>query len=165
MKSTIRISLGAMGLAAVLTVGAAAQSVVYVIPSEADIRGGTGLGGPTVATVTRGTALTVVEASRLRYLVRTPDGKEGYITARQVQEAPPEQKKGLGGLIKDDRDVAEMRTAATNRGLVGDEAKSMAESEGLNPAVVESVQAMEDLAVHISDAEVDRFMLQGGLNP
>ncbi len=154
-----------MALAAFLAFGgsAAAQRTVYVTPSEADIRSGTGFGGPVVATVRKGTALTVVQDSKLRLKVRTSDGTEGWITARQVQDNPPDRGRGLGGLVRDDRDITEMRTAATNRGLVGEEAREMAEAQGVPEDAVEQADTTDNLAASITDAEVEAFIKEGGL--
>jgi len=146
-----------------LTAAAGAQRTVYVTPSEADIRSGTGFGGPVVATVTKGTALQVVSESPLRLKVRTTDGREGWITARQVQSSPPDRGRGLGGLVRDDREITEMRTAATNRGLVSQETRDMAADTGAPEQAVDSITASQDLATSITDVELDSFVKDGGL--
>ncbi len=154
-----------LALAGFLAIGAtaAAQRTVYVTPSEAEIRSGTGLGGPVVATVPKGTPLTVLQESPLRLRVRAAGGAEGWITARQVQNSSPDSGRGLGGLVRDDRDVTEMRTAATNRGLVGEEAREMAAAEGVSQEAVDQADATDDLAESITDAEIDAFAKEGGL--
>jgi hypothetical protein len=143
----------------------AAQGVgtVYVIPQSAVIRDG--LGGKAVANVTQGTPLTVLADDRLQLQVRTPTGQVGYIPKRQVQSAPPAGKdRNLGGLIREDRSAAELRTAASMRGL-SDEAKDLARSEGITEEAIRSVEEFEKFALGITETDVDQFRTQGGLNP
>lgn len=136
---------------------------VYVVPQRVVIRDG--LGGRAVANVTQGTALTVLADDRLQLQVRTPDGEVGYVSKRQVQSAPPATGgRNVGGLIREDRSAQELRTAASMRGL-SDEAKELARTEGITEEAIQSAENFERFALSISDAEVDAFLTQGGLNP
>jgi hypothetical protein len=136
---------------------------VYVVPQSVVIRDG--LGGKSVAKVTQGTPLTVLADDRLQLQVRTPAGEVGYIPKRQVQAAPPATGgRDVGGLIREDRSAQELRTAASMRGL-SEEAKDMARSEGISEEAIVAAESFEKFALSISDAEVDAFLTQGGLNP
>lgn len=153
------------GAFALLAGAASAQGVVYVIPTEATLRSGDGLGGPAVATVRQGTALTVVREDGLRVLVKTSDGKQGWVPKRQVQNAPPDKGRGLGGLVVDDRSVRESRTATANRGLVRQDAQQTALQPGTEAAAIQSVRSMESLAASLTETDIDQFLREGGLNP
>jgi len=144
---------------------ASAQGTVYVKADGTSLREGTSLGGPTVAELRAGTRLTVVEEDRLRLRVRTPDGREGYVTTRQVQTSPPASGgSGLGGLVRDDRSASELRTAASGRGLA-EQARDMARDGEIDQRAVEDAEAMERLSESVSDSDVDSFLRQGGMNP
>lgn len=163
MKSSLRIPLLAvvLGLAAVPLLAA----TVYVSVPDAPLREGTSLGGPTVALLEVGTPLTVVREERLRLLVRTPGGKEGYIASRQVQTAPPDTGgRGLGGLVREDRAVTERRTAVSGRGLA-EAAEKMAATGEVSPAALLAVQKMETNYNALTERDVDAFLREGGLNP
>lgn len=136
---------------------------VYVKTNEAEIRSGTRLTDPIVAKVPRGTALSIVEDGRLRVKVKVPNGQQGYVARTMVQNEPMSSGKGgLGGFVVEDRGPSEMRSAASGRGLM-EAAEKMAESEHIDPAAVESVKRMEQLAASISEADVAAFIKQGGL--
>jgi len=167
-------SLKSLKLAAAFALAAAAAGaqqpntagggpVVYVVPTTAEIRSGDKLGGPVVATVAKGEQLVLLQETPLRWRVRTSRGVEGWITARQASKTAPDTGRGLGGLVRDDRQVAEMRTTATNRGLVSSEAKKMAEQEGISEEAIAQVNAADTLAASIKDADVDAFATEGGL--
>ena len=139
------------------------SGVVYVKTATAEIREGPRLSSATVATVERGAALTVVEGGRIRLKVRTTAGAEGYIARTKVQEeAPDSEEGGLGRFIVEDRGPEEMRSAVSGRGLM-DAAEKMAEDDpSITDEVLQSVIDMEDLAEAITEAEVDRFVREGG---
>ena len=107
-------ALGVLGLA---PGRAAAEEIVYAKTYETELRGGTGFAGPLVATVEQGTALTVLKKTQMRYLVRTPAGKEGWVSKLKISEEPPDKGRGFGGLIRGSDGPDEMRTAASGRGL------------------------------------------------
>jgi hypothetical protein len=145
--------------------GTASQGLgtVYVVPQSVVVRDG--LGGKSVARVTQGTALTVLADDRLQLQVRTPTGEVGYIPKRQVQSAPPATGgRNVGGLIREDRSAQELRTAASMRGL-SEEAKELARTEGISEEAIVATENFEKFALSISEAEVDAFLTQGGLNP
>lgn len=152
--------------AALLAVSVPAlAATVYVKVPDAPLREGTSLGGPTVALLEVGTPLTVLSEQRFRVQVRTPSGKTGYVATRQVQSEPPDTGgRGLGGLVRDDRSLAERRTAASGRGLT-ETTEEMAEMENIDPAAVEAVRTMESFYGAFSEREVDEFLREGGLNP
>lgn len=171
---TMRMLKSWMLAAAVLAAGSAVAQqparavatgpVVYVVPAAAEIRSGDALGGPVVATVKKGEALALLQETALRVRVRTAAGKEGWIAARQVSKTAPDTgNRGLGGIVRDDREVAEMRTTASNRGLVSSETKEMAAQEGLPQEAIDQVNAADALAASIKDADVDAFAAEGGL--
>jgi hypothetical protein len=114
-----RKHVAAWALAACLAAGAAlAQTTLWVKSPEAELRQGAGLSGPVVAKVKQGTQLEVVKAERIRYLVRTAAGQEGWISRQKVTDVNP--AKGAqpgGGLLREDRSAAEMSAATSGRGL------------------------------------------------
>jgi hypothetical protein len=160
-------SASVLALFALTALGAApalAQSgTVYVKTNEAEIRNGTQVSSPVVAKVPRGTALPVLEDGRLRVRVRAPSGAEGYVARTMVQNEPVAgSRTALGGFVVEDRGPSEMRTAASGRGLM-EATEEMAARENLDPALVQSVRRMEQLAAAISESAVDAFIRQGGL--
>lgn len=153
-------------MAIMMPIMAIAQQTVYVKPSEASLRSGSGFGGPVVATVKQGQPLTVLQEERLRLYVRTSTGQEGYIVANQVQTSPPKTSSGggLGGFINDDRELSQMRTQGVNRGLLSEEAKEMANNGEVSEDAVKDLEKTQALTNSISDSDVDSFMKSGGLN-
>ncbi len=136
---------------------------VYVKTNEAEIRDGTRLSSAIVARAKRGAALSVVEDGRLRVKVKTSSGVVGYVARTMVQDAPISGGKGaLGGFVVEDRGPSEMRSAASGRGLM-EAAEQMAISEDVDPKAVESARSMERLALTISEADLEKFVREGGI--
>jgi len=141
-----------------------AQGTVYVKPSTASIRGGSGFGGPVVEEVAQNTPLTVVEDSRLRLLVRTPSGNEGYIVKSQTQAKPVGQSSGgLGGFVNDDRDISQMRTSSVNRGLTA-ENEALVDSGQISQEAVSDLEESQALTDSITETDVENFLRQGNLS-
>lgn len=165
MKSYQKVLLMLVSALA-LPIAAVAQQTVYVKPSEASLRSGSGFGGPVVATVKQGQSLTVLQEERLRLYVRTSTGQEGYIVANQVQTSAPKSSSGggLGGFVNDDRELTQMRTQGVNRGLLSEDAKEMAASGEVSEQAVKDLEDTQKLTNTITDSEVDSFMKSGGLN-
>lgn len=164
MNGSKRAGIIGLTLALMLAGALSAQAAsVYVKTNEAEIRDGTRLSSPIVARASRGAALTVVEDGRLRVKVKTANGVVGYVARTMVQDAPLSGGKGaLGGFVVEDRGPSEMRSAASGRGLM-EAAEKMAENEDIDPKAIESARAMERLALAISEAEVERFVREGGI--
>lgn len=153
---------GIIGCSLLAGTGFAAD--VYVKVPKADVLSGKSYSSSVLATVPKGTRLTVVSKSGVRYAVKLPNGKTGYISRLKVSDKAPDSGGGLGGLggFKDDRGPSERRTAMSGRGL-SEAAKKMAGSKGRHPNAVQWTERMEQLGKSISNAEVDAFRKAGGL--
>lgn len=153
----------AAGVVLLLAAGAAAQSIVYPKAESVEIRQTEAAGAPVVGEAQRGEALRVLSQSRFRFEVMRENGQRGFVPKLQVTDQPPAQgRRGVGGLLADDRSPEEMRTAAAGRGL-SEEAESIARQEGITEEAIAMVRRMEQRAVAITDAQVVAFMREGGL--
>lgn len=140
-----------------------AQQVLYVKTADAELRSQQGSGGSVVATVAQNTPLTVLQQSGLFYQVRTSNGVQGFISKVKVQDAPIKSSGGgLGGLVKDDRQITTMRSQSVNRG-VAPQAQALAESGEISQQAIADFSKTQELTNTIIPSDVDRFLQEGGL--
>ncbi|MEQ8820575.1 MAG: hypothetical protein RLY93_10035 [Sumerlaeia bacterium] len=112
----------------------------------------------TLATVSAGTEFVVVAPGRPFYEVKLTDGRQGLVSYFQIQEDQP-RASGLGGVLRGDRDIAEMRTGSGARGLSA-AAVDLSEDGDATTQAVAAVRAMESTAASISNAQVEAFASQ-----
>ncbi|MDX1971957.1 MAG: SH3 domain-containing protein [Candidatus Sumerlaeia bacterium] len=161
MKDWIKII--AAGLLVASPMMLAAQQTLYVKTTDAELRSQQGSGGTLVAKVPQNTKLTVLRQAGLFYQVRTADGKEGFISKIKVQDSSVGGGGGgLGGLVKDDRQLTTMRSQSVNRGVAPQTQEQV--TAGLLPEQAVAMHTeTEKLANAITTAEVDAFAVAGGL--
>ncbi|MGF1573211.1 MAG: SH3 domain-containing protein [Sumerlaeia bacterium] len=159
MKQRILIPLFALLLPAISW----AQQTIYVKTAEAELRSRQGSGGSVVATVPQNTPLTVLQQQGLFYQVRTSNGAQGFISKVKVQDAPIRSSSGgLGGLVRDDRQITTMRSQSVNRG-VAPQAQTLIDSGEIPESAAKDLSKTQELANEIVAADVQSFMAEGGL--
>lgn len=140
-----------------------AQQTMYVKTADAEIRSQQGTGGTVVAKVPQNEKLTVLQQAGLFYQVKTSTGKQGFISKIKVQDAPIKTSGGgLGGLVKDDRQITTMRSQSVNRG-VAPQAQALVDSGEISEQAVADLSKTQELANTIIPSDVDAFLKEGGL--
>jgi len=133
---------------------------VYAKRANTEIRGGTERTAPVVATVPAGAALTVIQQEGLRYRVRAGN-VEGYVASLNVTDVPPKGGGGRQVVLNDRVGPGERSNVGSIRGL-SPMAEEYAVKNGEEEALRQAKQ-MEQNGEQISEADVDAFLREGGV--
>lgn len=142
--------------------GAALAETVYVRTPSAEIRSGRTALDTLVERVPRGTPLEVLEREGRWLLVKTPQGKEGWVYASRTAPEKPEGSDGvLARLGKGFRgEAAETSASAGARGL-DKVAEEHANRAGVRPADVAAINRMEKFSAQVTERRVEDFLRKG----
>lgn len=147
--------------------GLHAADQVWVSVESASLKADRGISAADVATLSKGTALTVLDYQKRWYRVKTPDGLDGWIYRGKITKTPPEKTdgntgSGLGGLLGDlTGSSIEADTADSSRSIRGlsPEAAEYAKQTGTDAAYQKALDSVLDRK--ISDGEVEAFLKKG----
>ncbi|HSH70751.1 MAG TPA: SH3 domain-containing protein [Deferrisomatales bacterium] len=162
MRHPVSIA-SALVLALLLATAVAAQTTVWVASQGATLKAEKKALSGTVAALTAGTALTVLETDAKWYRVNTPEGKQGWIYRGKVSDTPPAQEQsGSGGLFG----------AVTGSSIEAGAADTSRSIRGLSPETEQyannagSPQQNRDaldrlMALNVTAPELERFLQDG----
>lgn len=141
------------------------EGTVYARRDGSAVRAGAARTSATIGEYNAGTPFAVLAREPGRLQVRTPDGSVGYISPLNVtDEAPRQQRSSRGIFVSDDLGPGERADVTAIRGL-SPVSEQYATDAAIPDEVVAQVRAMEQRGEGITDAEVDRFMDEGGIIP
>lgn len=149
-----------LGLAALAV---AQGETVYAKVDDAKVRSGTEVSAPIVATLNKGTAMTVVEKAGTRLKVTVPGGRQGYISRLHVSDTKPDSGGGmLSGVARSEVQANEAQMVASIRGL-SPAAKDLAQNQGLRDECIRWAELMETRSAQITKSQVEQFLQVEGI--
>jgi uncharacterized protein YgiM (DUF1202 family) len=159
-----RVLLCCAGLLLGLATLAAAQGeTVYAKVDDAKVRSGTEVSAPIVASLKKGTAMTVVEKAGTRLKVTVPGGQQGYISRLHVSDTKPDTGGGmLSGIARSEVQANEAQMVASIRGL-SPAAKDLAQNQGLREDCIRWADVMENRSAQITKSQVEQFLQVEGI--
>ena len=141
-----------------------AQQNLWVTSLEAKLYAEKSAFSPTVATLSRGTQVVLVQATDRWYEVRSSSGQSGWIYRGKVSSTPPEQESSssggdlFGSLGGSGIQAQQADTSRSIRGL-SPETKAYAERQGTPKAQREALDWL--LTYSVSYQEVEEFLKKG----
>ncbi len=166
MKKILKITLFflAMGIAAL----GFAEKTLYVSSSGAALKADRSASADTIAELSSGTLLMVLDFQDRWYKVSTPDEKIGWIYRGKVSETPPgEEMPSTDDLLGDLGDSGILLAAAdTSRSIRGKKQEDGEDGSVSQERLPESEKAFLNalnriLEFYTSDAEVAAFLKEG----
>ncbi len=142
----------------------AGPQYVYANAASVVIRSGVSPTSPIVATAVKGDKLLVMEEAGLRLKVKTASALVGYVVKLNTSTAAPLQNDGgFGGLLRGNRGAGEQSSGGSVRGLRP--LRAPIPTTGTLNLEIPGSDNMRGLAQSITDADVDQFMVAGGVTP
>ncbi|MCC5875673.1 MAG: hypothetical protein JJU11_05580 [Candidatus Sumerlaeia bacterium] len=140
------------------------QVTVYTRRDGTVVRAGTGPRDAVVAELDRGAPLRVINEDRMRYEVRTPNGKTGFIARLNVTDVAP-ATGGTGGMfsVRDDLGAGQRSNVTAIRGL-SPTSEELGGKE-VPTETIESYKKVKDLSARITRDQLDAFAAEGGIDP
>ncbi len=147
-------------------IGSTTAETLYVKRNDAELKESESRSSDSIATLSEGDTLEVIEKSGSRYKVKTADGTEGYISRLHVTDKKPKKGFSLSLPIKESEDLSPEERENMNaiRGL-NPVAEKYAEQNPDLEAAAEQVKEMENLTKEISKEDLEDFMNEGEVYP
>lgn len=138
-------------------------SVVYTDREGVDLAESSRPRADAVATLKKGSKLTIVETRGPRLKVRTEQNLEGWVMRFLVTDSKPKRSLGDVKVVSSgDLDPQERSDISSIRGLKPI-TEEYAEDADVPQKAVEDARMMESFAASITESDVDRFLEEGGI--
>ena len=138
-------------------------SVVYTDREGVDLAESSRPRADAVATLKKGSKLTIVETRGPRLKVRTEQNLEGWVMRFLVTDSKPKRSLGDVKVVSSgDLDPQERSDISSIRGLKPI-TEEYAEDADVPQKAVEDARMMESIAASINERDVDRFLEEGGI--
>ncbi|CAN5383028.1 hypothetical protein BH09SUM1_BH09SUM1_03270 [soil metagenome] len=135
---------------------------VYVKVGSAPLKSGPGFSDPVVTQLKQGDALTVLERAATKVKVKTSGGQTGYVSSLNIATSKPSTAGSKPVILADGTATSERSNTSSIRGLEPI-SKEYAIQKQLPEKAVQDVEAMENLSLSITDADIEAFAQQGGV--
>ncbi|RMH37410.1 MAG: hypothetical protein D6690_03320 [Nitrospirae bacterium] len=153
-----------LGVLLLIGVGQAHAAILYAKKDRVKITADKSPTSRTIAMLSLGDPVEVIQQSGRRYRVKLPDGKTGWVFKFKLSENKPTRRSGgsgLAGLTGQGTVVAqEARAGGSIRGLK-ESTKQYAERKRIDPAHRQAVENMEQFS--LSPDELLAFQREGGI--
>lgn len=137
---------------------------VYANAASVVIRSGVSPTSPIVTTAVKGDKLLVMEEVGLRLKVKTASALVGYVVKLNTSTSAPQQNDGgFGGLLRGNRGAGEQSSGGSVRGLRP--LRAPIPTTGTLNLEIPGADNVRGLAQSVTEADVDQFMVAGGITP